>query len=663
VSPLALVLLLATTAPPQFTADVDAVTVDVVVTDDKGAPVTDLAAADFAVAEDGAAQKVESFEKRVSAPAPAAAPAKAAAGPAPSVSSNVAPPSTTGRAFVIVFDDLHLAMGRSRDAREAVAAFLEKGAGPGDSVTLATTSGSVFWTGRADTGRKALRETLARVDGRRRPRGLTDSMSDWEAMRISENNDEEAMEQVRRRWKNSNPTPPPPDPDRMSAAPPEPPSRPSEIAQVRARATEVYHTARQDQIAALEMVVRALDAFAGSPGRKSVILVSEGLLEDANIPQLKTARDAARRANAALYFLDAQGIVGIAREQTAEAVRYADRRDSSDKFSDVYDAKHTQLESRLASEGSVKLAEDTGGFAVRNTNDLAAGIETIARDSAAYYRLGYTSSNPAHDGKWRKIEVKLARPGLRVRARKGYYAPRAGEAPPAAPIPLRLTAYVLGEGGSGKASALVVADIDTAGLPGPLDMGLLVTGSRKGERWEGTESVPVAADQPSRSLTRAFELPPGEYRAQIAVKDKKAGRLGTVTHTFSVPELAKWRVSSVILTDALEAKTPGEKPTLPKMIARRTFPAGGMVFGKFDVYGAPKVAAGYVVRTREGEVVSSVDPSPINPSPKGGISRLFGFGTQGWEAGEYEVALTVKDLTTGEAANVVEAFILAPASQ
>jgi VWFA-related protein len=631
--------------------------VDAVVTDEKGAPVTDLAAADFAVAEDGAAQKVGSFEKVVAAPASASAVKPAPAGPAPSVSSNIAPPSATGRAFVVVFDDLHLAMGRSKDAKDAVAAFLEKGAGAGDTVTLATTSGSVFWMGRADTGQKALREALARIDGRRRPQGLTDSMSDWEAMRISENNDEEIMERVRRRWKNSNPTPPPPDPDRMNPAAGEPPSRPSEILQVRARATEVYHVARQEQIAALELVVRALHAVAGSKGRKSVILVSEGLLEDAKIPQLRTVRDAARRANAAVYFLDAQGLAAMTPEQSAEAVRYSDRRDSSDKFSDVYDAKHIQLETRVAGEGAEKLAEDTGGFAVRNTNDLAAGIETIARDSAAYYRLGYTSSNAARDGKWRKIEVKVTRPGVRVRARRGYYAPAAGEAPPAPPIPVRLTAYVLGEGG-GKATTLVVADIETAGLAGPLDMGLVVTGSKKGQRWEGAEPVPVAADAASHSLTRAFELPPGEYQAQIAVKDKKAGRLGTVTHAFAVPELAKWRVSSVILTDALEARTPGEKPTLPKMIARRTFPAGGMVFGKFDVYGAPKVAAGYVVRTREGEVVSSVDPSPINPSPRGAVSRLFGFGTEGWEAGEYELALTVKDLATGEAADVVEAFVI-----
>ena len=61
---------------------------------------------------------------------------------------------------------------------------------------------------------------------------------------------------------------------------------------------------------------------------------------------------------------------------------------------------------------------------MRNTNDLASGVQRIANETRAYYLLGYTPTNTARDGKFRKIQVKLADGrGLQVRARKGYFAP------------------------------------------------------------------------------------------------------------------------------------------------------------------------------------------------------------------------------------------------
>ena len=75
-------------------------------------------------------------------------------------------------------------------------------------------------------------------------------------------------------------------------------------------------------------------------------------------------------------------------------------------------------------EGAESLAADSGGFTVRNSNDLAAGLKRIADETRAYYLIGYNPTNTAHDGAFRKIEVKVrGRRGLEVRARKGYYAP------------------------------------------------------------------------------------------------------------------------------------------------------------------------------------------------------------------------------------------------
>lgn len=115
---------------------------------------------------------------------------------------------------------------------------------------------------------------------------------------------------------------------------------------------------------------------------------------------------------------------------------------------------------------------------MRNTNDLVAGIRRIAAESRHYYLLGYVPGNTRRDGKFRRIEVKLRRPGLTVRARRGYFAPgdrsaapertgldpdvpRALDAPSELPgVPLRATALVFEERTAGVATVLIAAEAD-----------------------------------------------------------------------------------------------------------------------------------------------------------------------------------------------------------
>ena len=91
------------------------------------------------------------------------------------------------------------------------------------------------------------------------------------------------------------------------------------------------------------------------------------------------------------------------------------------------------------------LADNTDGRAILNRNDLAVGMQQIIRDSSAYYLLGYTSTQAPTDGKFHKIEVKVARRGVDVRARKGYWAFTAADAaralaPPKPEAPTAVTA-------------------------------------------------------------------------------------------------------------------------------------------------------------------------------------------------------------------------------
>src|SRR4029077_8172392 len=68
------------------------------------------------------------------------------------------------------------------------------------------------------------------------------------------------------------------------------------------------------------------------------------------------------------------------------------------------------------------LAENTDGRAIVNRNDIATGMKQITRDSSAYYLIGYNSLQAPTDGKFHEIKVKVKRPGVQVRARRGYWA-------------------------------------------------------------------------------------------------------------------------------------------------------------------------------------------------------------------------------------------------
>jgi VWFA-related protein len=116
---------------------------------------------------------------------------------------------------------------------------------------------------------------------------------------------------------------------------------------------------------------------------------------------LRDIIDDANRGNATFYMIDPAGL----RAPKNAAIKAADH------------------------SGAMRtLAENTDGLAVLNTNDLDRGLNRIAEDMASYYLLGYYASNTKSDGRFREITVRMVnRPGIGVRARKGYRAPTAAE--------------------------------------------------------------------------------------------------------------------------------------------------------------------------------------------------------------------------------------------
>lgn len=168
-------------------------------------------------------------------------------------------------------------------------------------------------------------------------------------------------------------------------------------------------------ITALRAVARSL---SGLSGRKAIVLLSEGIPLPENIrDHFYAAIDEANRANVTVYTLDAAGL--RVRSMFEQTRRYIGPGASGEG------ASVPRIESTMLLDswtGLTVLARETGGFLVDNTNDLRPGVRRLAEEMHSYYLLAYTSSNPRLDGRYRRIHVKVRRPGVDVRARRGYHA-------------------------------------------------------------------------------------------------------------------------------------------------------------------------------------------------------------------------------------------------
>lgn len=674
---------------PTFPAEVEQVTVDVVVTDKKGVPITGLTPADFQILEDNKPQKIAGFESiEVPAAPSGVSPSR------PRISSNQAPEMRTGRSFVIVFDDIHLAPHHAQRAKAAVAEFLRTGVREGDRVSLVATGGGAWWTTRMEAGREELMALLKRLDGRHIPDTAPDRMSDYEAMRIHVYRDPQVEAAVSRRFETFGAT---------GGAAAQRAQQSGSMMEgdpmVRGRASDVYFQSVSRNRITLSVLQRVLTSLAANKGRKSVILVSEGFIYDPNLDEFKGALIASRRSNAAIYFLDTKGL-------QPSPMFSAEFRENVD----TQDLGAVFLDQMQEAEGAESLATDSGGFVVRNTNDLAKGIVRIADESRSYYLIGYNPSDSRRDGRFRKIQVKVVgRKGLQVRARKGYYAPlddagrmaAAKAAPSTDPavqaaldspydekeIPLRMTAYVFNETLLGKASTLVATEIDLRPFAFAEENGrfvdtiefLLVVAHREsGEFFRYDQKVEMRLQAETRErynrswfpVVRDFELAPGGYQAKIVVRDRNSGRIGTVVHEFEVPDLSAFRVSSPVVSDTIQAagdeKTATPRPTVT---ARRSFPVGSTVYASFEVYGAgrdkptgmPRVVNGYTIRAADGTVVTRVEPTRITPTSLGKLSRIIGAPLGNAAPGEYELVLTFRDEVSGKDLELREPFAVEPA--
>ena len=701
---------------PVFTTEVQLITVDAVVLNKLGRPVAGLTKDDFVVTEDGRPVEIVSFETFVQDLS--AEPYEDEDAP-PVIATNAPGERAGGRAFAVLIDDLGIAPERSEDARRAVQSFLETGVRPGDEVVIGTSSGDAWWSGRIPAGREDLLAVAARARGKFEERFSFNQMTDYEAYRIANYEDSpsnalgspgavsgfasgaatsgpEALpsgaggvrERVRKRWENA-----------MLCM------GPACDAMLRGRAQQLDAARRTRTHATLDTVRRGLEALRPIHGRKSLILVSQGFLNDSQDSRQRAVTALSREANTAVYFIDVRGLAAMPGSGTGSA---ADPGPGPGVVMETVLADRGAVafeQSVLESTGSEGLASDTGGFSVRNTNDLGAGAARVASESRVFYLLGFNAPEGKPAQAWRKLQVTTKRPGLEVRARKGYTLATA--APPVKPpkkgaprgpnaavlravdspqdawgVPMRARAYLFEPGAKGQTRVLVMAEFDTAGLLGPgggpprrLEMSAVVRMRDVPLEYRYDQAVelkPEPAGTAWRSVVREFGLPPGVAMARIVLRDLTSGSLGSVSSRFEIPKPDVLRLSTPILSDRVEpARTAAEKPR-PAIAVSRAFTKEAGLYCQFEVIGAkkgpdgkPRVSSGLKVWSADGRLVRESPASPVAANNDGRTVRLVGIDLAGLPEGSYDLVLDVQDDVGGGRLRQREPFsiVSSPAAQ
>jgi VWFA-related protein len=202
------------------------------------------------------------------------------------------------------------------------------------------------------------------------------------------------------------------------------------------RMREEYHrfVAELDGQWSLAGLRTVVSAFAALPGRKSILYFTEKLpITDRMKPKFDALIGEANRANVTVYPVDAVGLRAQSAESelkrnidVAAGKALGDEEREKGAWTKDLERQNDLLNSRT---GAVlgRLAKDTGGFLLENTNNLGAGVARMQQERTTYYLLTYQPTNTALDGKFRKISVKVKRPKTSVRARPGYVAAQAGK--------------------------------------------------------------------------------------------------------------------------------------------------------------------------------------------------------------------------------------------
>ncbi len=379
---------LAQNQQPTFRAGTTLVEVDVVVRDASRRFVADLRPEDFEVLDDGVRQDLSVFYRVVG---PGELPNVPVAD-TPSVP--LPPPQEVQRILVFYFDPHHIQPGAFDRARNAALQFLEKDFREGDV-------GGVVVNGKMANGRlTSSGEELSAALKSAKPEAaasVTRELREWPRF-------VDIMEayQLTRRAPAANPGPTVLDDvvERACRDRPEDcrgPGRAAVEAQAEAKATQLVANERIASRQVLESLSALANGLARLPGRKTVILLTEGFFVENALPDVQVVVARAARASVRIYALDTRGL------------------NRGSAGSDILSSESTSRPGMsapstddLGADAPNSLAVDTGGYVIRNENDFGKAFTEIDRDTSSYYIVGFRTSRPP-DEKFHELTVRVKR--------------------------------------------------------------------------------------------------------------------------------------------------------------------------------------------------------------------------------------------------------------
>ena len=413
------------------------VSLDVVVRDKKGRPVRDLSAGDFEVYEDGVRQRIQSFHlvQRDGAPASGreTVAGRESVPKAERTPSPIRPRDDSSPGVIaLVFD--RLSQDARSLARKAGIAYAQEGMAGGDFtgvfridqslITLQPfTDNSELVKGAVERATSAAGSTYQ--SGSQKVRDLADRSSVLDRQ-IDSSSSEAASAGAGR------------DSAGAAAAGAAAGQAAAEqlLIQMQTNILQQFEALERDQqgFATINGLLAVINPMRNLPGRKTIIFFSEGIALPPSVQsKFPAVISAANRANVSIYTIDSAGLrieSGTA-EAAAElnslaAQRLGQQGRAGDRLVNGPYSKSLERNEELLRfdprSGLGELADETGGFLIHDTNDLANGVRRINDDMHAYYVLTYVPKNEDYNGRFRHISVKLSRPNLDLQTRKGYYA-------------------------------------------------------------------------------------------------------------------------------------------------------------------------------------------------------------------------------------------------
>ena len=328
------------------------------------------------------------------------------------------------------------------------------------------------------------------------------------------------------------------------------------------------------ELFALRAVAKSLEKISE---KKSLLYFSGGISRDGieNQASLRAAINSAVRANLAIYAVDVRGLQAIS--------PVGDASTGSLRGTGAYSggALLNNMNANFASQEVMStLSTDTGGKPFFDSNDFSAAFAQVQRDTSAYYAIGFHSSNSARDGRFRKLTIRIDRPGVKLEFRPGYYAPadyqHAGKEDrerdledqltsdlPATDMAVYMDAmyFRLDENRFFVPVSLIVPGSQIPFVKGgdkdkaTLDIVGSVIDEAKRPIGHARETVKLNLDpslqarQKNIQYTTSFNLPPGKYTLKFVVRENQTGRMGSFEAEITLPDMKKspLKMSSIVL--------------------------------------------------------------------------------------------------------------------